>query len=347
MEIDQLYYELPKELIAQYPAERREQSRLMVLYRQQGCWEHRRFYELTDLLKPGDILVLNNTKVFPARLLGQKANSQTKVELLLTREISPNRWEALIRPSRRLPPHTRIIFGQGDLEGTVISKGELGKGIIEFSSSGDIREAIYRYGLTPLPPYIKREGQRPLPLDQSRYQTVYAQIEGSVAAPTAGLHFSQELLKELENKGIEILYITLHIGPGTFRPIKSKQIEQHRMEPEYYRIDQETADKIRSGCREGRRIIAVGTSVTKALETIFPARGALPEILQGWSDLFIYPGYRFKLVDALITNFHLPGSTLLALVAAFAGRDLILRAYQAAIDQGYRFYSYGDAMLIL
>jgi S-adenosylmethionine:tRNA ribosyltransferase-isomerase len=347
MKVKELYYPLPKELIAQYPAEKRESSRLMILDRQNHSWKHQRFYELPDYLVPGDVLILNNTKVIRARLIGRKVNSHKKIEVLLVKKLLPNRWEVLVKPGKNVTLNTRIIFGKGDLEGEVIAMGEMGKRVIEFSASGAVEAKINQYGIIPLPPYIKRPNSQSLDLDLVRYQTVYAKIEGSIAAPTAGLHFAEDLLKKIKEKGVQIVFITLHIGPGSFRPIKNELIEQHRMEPEYFRIEPEVANIIRYAKANKRRVIAVGTSVTKALETIFNSPRQINESLEGWTDLFIYPGYRFKVVDALITNFHLPGSTLLALVAAFAGRELILNAYEAAIEEKYRFYSYGDAMLII
>lgn len=346
MEVKEWYYSLPVDLIAQYPTDERDSSRLMILNRKSQEWRHSRFEHLPNYLQPGDLLILNNTKVIPARLIGHKANRHGEVEVLLVKEISYGCWETLVKPSKKVPINTQIVFGKGDLEGIVTAICGLGRRVIEFFANGSLDVKLKQYGMVPLPPYIKREPCHSQEQDQVRYQTVYARIEGAVAAPTAGLHFTERLLEKIKERGIQILYLTLHIGPGTFRLIKTTSVEEHRVEPEYYKIESETADIIDQAKEEERRVVAVGTSVTKALEATI----ALPyqqRHLEGWTDLFIYPGHRFRVVDSLITNFHLPNSTPLALVSAFAGQELILKAYQAAIEERYRFYSYGDAMLII
>jgi S-adenosylmethionine:tRNA ribosyltransferase-isomerase len=269
-----------------------------------------------------------------------------KIEVLLVKEVAPGCWEALVRPSKKAPINTQIVFGNGDLKGIVTAVCGSGRRVIGFFGNGSSGANLKQYGMVPLPPYIKRDYLHSLELDQIRYQTVYARIEGALAAPTAGLHFTERLLKRIKERGVQILYLTLHIGPGTFRPIKDKVVEEHHMEPEYYTIEPETADIINRAKEEGRRVVTVGTSVTRTLETIFGS-SYQQRPLEGWTDLFIYPEYCFKAVDSLVTNFHLPGSTPLALVSALAGQELILRAYQAAIEERYRFYSYGDAMLII
>jgi S-adenosylmethionine:tRNA ribosyltransferase-isomerase len=346
METNALYYSLPEEFISQYPSEERDASRLMILNRKSNAWEHRHFNSLPNYFEPGDLLVLNNTKVIPARLVGHKFNTYGKIEVLLTKEITPGCWEALVKPSKKAPINTQIIFGEGDLKGIVTADRGPGKRVIRFFANGSYEAKIKQYGRVPIPPYIKRDHHHLLELDEARYQTVYARIEGAVAAPTAGLHFTERLLERIKERGVQILSLTLHIGMGTFRSIKSKVVEEHRVEPEYYKIESETAHIINQAKKEDRRVIAVGTSVSKALETIFGAP-LQQKPLEGWTDLFIYPGYIFKAIDALVTNFHLPASPPLALVYAFAGQELILNAYQAAIAEKYRFYSYGDAMLII
>jgi S-adenosylmethionine:tRNA ribosyltransferase-isomerase len=346
MKTKDLFYSLPEEFIAQYPAEERDESRLMVLKRKTSSWEHKRFDGLINYLRSGDLLVLNNTKVIPARLIGHKVNAHNKIEVLLLKEIAPGSWEALVRPSKKVPINTRIVFGSGDLKGIVTGICGPGRRVIEFFADGPLKAKLKQYGMVPLPLYIKRNYPRSQELDELRYQTVYAQVEGAIAAPTAGLHFTERLLERIKESKVQILYLTLHIGAGTFRPIKSEALEEHGMESEYYSIEAETVDIINQAEEKGKRVIAVGTSVAKALETIFGSPYQ-QRPLEGWTDLFIYPGYCFNSVDALVTNFHLPGSTPLALVFAFAGQELILKAYQAAIEERYRFYSYGDAMLII
>lgn len=337
MRADDFDYQLPKGLIAQHPVEPRDHARLMVLHRDSGTLEHRRFYELPGYLREGDVLVVNESKVFPARLLGRRS-SGGKVELLLLRRLEGDLWEALARPGRRVRPGERLYFGEG-VTGEVVERTEDGKRVVRFS--GDLR-ALRRLGQVPLPPYIRRP---PVPEDEERYQTVYAKVEGSVAAPTAGLHFTEELLGKLREEGVRIVPVVLHVGPGTFRPVEG-EVSEHRMEPEYYEVTGEAADAINEARGRGGRVVAVGTTSVRVLETVADEEGRVHPG-RGLTELFIYPPYRFKAVDVLITNFHLPRSTLLMLVAAFAGRERVLEAYGEAVRLGYRFYSYGDAMLIL
>jgi S-adenosylmethionine:tRNA ribosyltransferase-isomerase len=341
-------FDLPPELIAQYPAESREQSRLMVVNRTTGEIHHTKFFYLPEYLNSSDVLVLNNTKVIPARLKGRKRSTGGKVEVLLLRplametsEIYP--WETLIRGNVRIGEV--LIFGDDQLTAVVKEKDATGKGVIEFKNPGDFRACLDQLGEVPLPPYIKRpEGISTL--DRERYQTVYAKEEGSVAAPTAGLHFSEELLKKLSEKGLEIVMVTLHVGPGTFRPVQNEVIEEHKIDPEWYTLSEEAAHVLTRAQEERRRIIAVGTTTTRLLEYVYGKYGKLVPG-SGWADLYIYPGFKFNVIQALITNFHLPRSTLLMLVYAFGGRELMQRAYQEAVRHRYRFYSYGDAMLIV
>ncbi|MBC7345939.1 MAG: tRNA preQ1(34) S-adenosylmethionine ribosyltransferase-isomerase QueA [Clostridia bacterium] len=342
METGLFDYELPPELIAQKPREPRDSSRLMVVHRQSGRIEHRQFRDLPAYLSRPDVMVLNNTKVIPARLRGRR-ESGGPVELLLLRRHGSKGdfcWEALVRPARRVSVGSRLCFGDGELEAVVREEMPEGKRLVEFWAAGPVEEAVRRLGTTPLPPYIRE----PAPLE--RYQTVYARHEGSVAAPTAGLHFSPELLQALRRRGITFATLVLHVGPGTFRPVRVEAVEDHRMEGEYYRLSAANAAKINRARDEGGRVVAVGTTVVRALETIADDDGRLKGC-RGWTELFIYPGYRFRTVDVLVTNFHLPRSTLLMLVCAFAGRELILEAYRVAVAARYRFYSFGDAMLIL
>lgn len=320
-------YNLPKKLIAQYPLKERDRAKLLILDRTTGKIEHKTFKDIISYLKPSDLLVLNTTKVIPARLFGRRATGG-RVEILLIRK--EKSWLALARPSRRIHPGEEISFEKG-LKGIIGRRRDDGKWEIEFNNDS----LIWEIGKPPLPPYIRREAED---IDKEAYQTVYAKEEGSVAAPTAGLHFTRSLLKEIKEKGIDIAHINLHIGPGTFKPIKTERIEEHRMEEEYYEIKGEVFKKI----EKARRVVAVGTSVVRALEEASRKRS-----LKGWAELFIYPGYRFQVVDALITNFHLPASTPLLLVCSFADRELIYKAYKEAIRREYRFLSYGDAMLIL
>jgi len=343
MKVSDFDYELPKELIAKFPVEPRDSSRLMVLHRNTGEIEHRIFRDIVEYLKPGDVLVINDTKVIPARLFG-KLETGGKVELLLVRQPGLGIWEVMAKPARKLKEGKRIYFDE-ELEAIVKGYGGEGRRIVEFilKSNKDFMEKLEEIGHIPLPPYIEREEK---PEDREKYQTVFARKEGAVAAPTAGLHFTEELLQKLKDKGIIIKNITLHVGPGTFKPVKVENVEEHQMDYETYHVPEDTAAEINRAKEEGRRVIAVGTTVTRTLESAAEKDGKVKSG-EGSTNLFIYPGYRFKVIDALITNFHLPRSTLLMLVSAFAGRERILNAYREAVKKGYRFYSYGDAMFIL
>lgn len=335
-------YELPPGRIAQYPAERRDASRLLLVDRAARRWEDRQFADLTDLLRPGDCLVLNDSRVIPARLFG-RVEEGSLVELLFLRELTPSCWEALVRPGKRCRTGITLSVGDGQAVARVVESKPEGRRLIEVEGI-PVRTLLERHGLPPLPPYIGRHA-KPGAEDWERYQTVYARPEGSVAAPTAGLHFTEELLDKLRARGVEVRHLTLHVGPGTFRPIRRARIEEHRMEAEPVEIPEETAVGVNRAKREGRRVVAVGTTTTRALESAADDSGEVRP-LSGEADLFIVPGHRFRVVDALLTNFHLPRSSLLVLVSAFAGRELILDAYRHAVETGYRFYSYGDAMLI-
>jgi S-adenosylmethionine:tRNA ribosyltransferase-isomerase len=348
-------YDLPEELIAQEPARRRDLSRLLVVDRASRTFRDQVFCDLLDLLLPADLLVLNNTRVFPARLIGRRIRVSHRgepvvggrVEVFLTRQIEPLVWEALVHPGRSLLPGARVEFARGKLTAEIIEWREAGRRIVRFEASGSFDEIVDRIGRTPLPPYIKRDEEDRL--DAERYQTVFARERGAVAAPTAGLHFTPELLEQVQARGVEIAEITLHVGYGTFQPVRVERVEDHRVEPERFIISAEAADRINRALAERRRVIAVGTTTTRALESAI-RREEQRLINQGPSrvtDLFIYPGFRFRVVGGLLTNFHLPRSSLLMLVAALAGRDLVLSAYRHAVEQRYRFYSYGDAMLIL
>ena len=342
MEVDLFDYELPPQAIAQTPVEPRDLSRLMVLHRAEGTIAHHRFRDLPGLLSSGDLLVVNDSRVIPARLLGRRADGGGgRVEILLLCPLGGDRWEVLVRPGRRVPCGARLVFGRGELLAEVEEKTPFGGRVVAFSYEGEWREILGRLGRTPLPPYIHT------PLDDpERYQTVYARAEGSVAAPTAGLHFTPELIAALQKAGIGLASLTLHVGLGTFRPVRVARVEEHRMHAEFYTLPDETMTAIAEARARGRRIVAVGTTVVRALESAADAGGRLAAG-SGWTSLFIYPGHRFRVVEALITNFHLPRSTLLMLVAAFAGREFVLEAYRQALASGYRFFSFGDAMLIL
>ncbi len=337
--LESYQYELPEELIAYYPSERREESRLLVLDRKNGAILHRRFRDIKEFLREGDLLVLNDTRVFPARLIGRKETGG-RVEVLLLRLPKPGEPTPAIYKGKKLFPGYRVIFSE-NLVGEVVEKSGSGVKIL-LKSKGDLLEEIRRVGKVPLPPYIKREAEE---LDLERYQTVYARKNGSVAAPTAGLHLSEELLRELREQGIDVAFVTLHVGYGTFSPIRTKDIRKHRLHEEYVEVPQETVELVERTKREGGRVVAVGTTSVRALEWA-ALEGRLRE-RKGWCDLYIYPGFEFKVVDALVTNFHLPGSSLLVLVCAFAERSLVLKAYREAVRLRYRFFSYGDAMLIL
>ncbi len=340
MDVKDFYYELPEELIAQDPLEDRASSRLMVLDRETGAVEHKVFKDITSYLKPGDCLVLNNTKVIPARLFGEKEDTQAKVEILLLRRMENDIWETLVRPGKKCRPGTKISFGGGLLRGEILDVVEEGNRLIQFSYEGIFEEILDELGQMPLPPYITHELK-----DKNRYQTVYAKQEGSAAAPTAGLHFTPELLDQVRGMGVEIAEVTLHVGLGTFRPVKERDVLNHHMHSEFYQITGSAADKINRAKESGHRVIAVGTTSTRTMEAAADENGKLCA-KSGWTEIFIYPGYRFKVIDALITNFHLPESTLVMLVAALAGREQVLAAYETAVAEKYRFFSFGDAMLI-
>ena len=334
MEVSEFDYYLPEELIAQEPVEPRDSSRLMVVHRDTGKIEHRIFRDIVDYIDEGDLLVLNTTKVIPARLLGRKETG-AKIEIFLLEKVKKGIWKCLVKPGSKVKIGTKILIG--DLTVTCLERLPDGTRIIEFDPKDD--SVIFSHGKTPLPPYVKRE----IPFE--RYQTVYAKEEGSVAAPTAGLHFTERLLQKLRDKGVRIAEVILHVGLGTFRPVKTQKVEEHRMEEEYYKVPEATVKAIEETLKKGKRIIAVGTTVVRTLETI--ARLPKRKEYEGKTDLFIYPPFEFKLVSALVTNFHLPKSTLLMLVSAFAGKDLILKAYKIAVEKKYRFFSFGDACLIL
>lgn len=341
MKLHDFYYDLPKELIAQDPLEDRASSRLLILDRKDGSLKHEVFHNITEYLKPGDCLVINDTKVIPARLYGIKKDTGAKIEVLLLKRKENDNWEVLVKPGRKAKPGTVISFGDGLLECEVKEVIDDGNRIIQFSYDGIFEEILDRLGQMPLPPYITHELK-----DKNRYQTVYAKHEGSAAAPTAGLHFTNELLKNIEDMGVSIAHVTLHVGLGTFRPVKVEEITDHHMHSEYYHIEQQEADKINNAKKNGGRIISVGTTSCRTLESAADENGYL-KAAGGWTDIFIYPGYKFKITDCLITNFHLPESTLLMLVSALAGRENIMNAYEEAVKEKYRFFSFGDAMFII
>lgn len=334
------YFDLPEELIAQDPLEDRSSSRLLVLDKETGETSHHIFKEVINYLNPGDCLVLNNTKVIPARLIGHKEDTGAAIEVLLLKRKENDIWETLVKPGKKCKPGTKIVFGEGLLHATVLETVEDGNRLIRFSYEGIFEEILDRLGEMPLPPYITHKLQ-----DKNRYQTVYAKYEGSAAAPTAGLHFTKELLRQIEEKGIDIAYVTLHVGLGTFRPVKVDNILEHHMHSEFYQVTKEAADKINKAKREGHRVICVGTTSCRTVESAADENGMVKEGCDN-TEIFIYPGYKFKVLDALITNFHLPESTLVMLVSALAGREHILSAYEEAIREKYRFFSFGDAMLI-
>ncbi len=340
LEVRDFYFHLPEELIAQHPLEKRDESRLMVLDKGTGSIEHKRFKDIIEYLEQGDCLVLNDTRVLPARLIGIKESSGGKMEFLLLKRIDKDSWETLVKPGKRAQLGTRFVFGNGDLKAEVVAMGEEGSRIVKFEYEGIFEEVLDRLGQMPLPPYIKETLE-----DKERYQTVYSREVGSAAAPTAGLHFTSELLDRIKEKGVNIAFVTLHVGLGTFRPVKAEKIEEHVMHAEYYIMTKETAELINSTKEKGKRVIAVGTTSNRTLETIADDNGRVKE-QSGWTDIFIYPGYKFKIVNALITNFHLPESTLIMLVSAFAGKDNIMKAYKTAVESNYRFFSFGDAMFL-
>ncbi|SHH14276.1 tRNA preQ1(34) S-adenosylmethionine ribosyltransferase-isomerase QueA [Tepidibacter thalassicus] len=340
MKTRDFYFNLPEELIAQRPLEKRDESRLMVLDKNTGEIEHKIFKDILDYLKEGDCLVLNNTRVLPARLIGEKLDTKGKMEFLLLKRIDIDTWEVLVKPGKRAKVGTKFSFGNGKLISEVIDIGEEGSRIVKFSYDGIFEEILDELGSMPLPPYITEKLE-----DKERYQTVYSRHEGSAAAPTAGLHFTNELLEKIKQKGVEIAFITLHVGLGTFRPVKVENILEHKMHSEFYMIEKSEADKINRCKKQGGRIIPVGTTSCRTLESAVDENGIL-EAKSGWTDIFIYPGYEFKIVDALITNFHLPESTLIMLVSALTGKENILNAYNVAVNEKYRFFSFGDAMFI-
>ena len=341
MDVKDFYYDLPQELIAQDPLEDRSSSRLMVLDKITGEVEHRHFKDITEYLRPGDCLVINNTKVIPARLYGVKEGTEAKIEILLLKRKENDIWETLVKPGKKCKIGTKIVFGEGILTGEVVDIVEEGNRLIQFHYEGIFEEILDRLGQMPLPPYITHQLQ-----DKNRYQTVYAKYDGSAAAPTAGLHFTPELLQQVRDMGVEIAEVTLHVGLGTFRPVKETDVLKHHMHSEFYKIEQSEADKINKAKKEGHRVIAVGTTSTRTLESAADENGFLTE-KSGWTEIFIYPGYQFKVIDALITNFHLPESTLVMLVSALAGREHVLAAYETAVEEKYRFFSFGDAMFIV
>lgn len=340
MSLHDYYYDLPEELIAQDPLEDRSSSRLMVLDKETGNVEHHVFKEIIDYLNPGDCLVINDTKVLPARLYGNKVGTDAKIEVLLLKRREKDVWETLVKPGKKCKPGTVINFGDGILTGEVIDVVEEGNRLIKFNYEGIFEEVLDRLGEMPLPQYITHKLK-----DKSRYQTVYAKYEGSAAAPTAGLHFTKELLEKIREKGVKIAHVTLHVGLGTFRPVKVDNILEHHMHSEFYMVDEEDANLINTCKENGGRIISVGTTSTRTLETVTDENGVVHEG-SGWTQIFIYPGYKFKAIDCLITNFHLPESTLIMLVSALAGREKVLNAYEIAVKEKYRFFSFGDAMFI-
>ena len=340
MKTDDFDYNLPEELIAQTPLEKRDNSRLMVLDKKSGEIKHEVFSNIINYLNNDDILVLNDTKVLPARIIGEKIDTKAVIELLLLKNIENNNWECLSKPAKRIKEGTVISFGNGLLKARCIGTGEEGIRIMKFEYNGIFYEILDKLGSMPLPPYIKEKLN-----DKDRYQTVYAKNIGSSAAPTAGLHFTKELLKDIENKGIKICYITLHVGLGTFRPVTVEDVTTHKMHSEFYSMSESVAKILNDAKKNGQRIVSVGTTSTRTLETIMTKYGEFKEV-SGWTDIFIYPGYQFKAIDTQITNFHLPKSTLIMLVSAFATKKIILNAYNEAVKNKYRFFSFGDSMLI-
>lgn len=341
MNVTDFNFELPQELIAQDPLEDRAASRLLVLNKETGNISHRHFRDIRQYLKKGDCLVINDTKVIPARLIGAKEETGAKIEVLLLKRGANDVWETLVKPGRKAKPGTRISFGDGLLVGEVVDIVDEGNRLIHFEYEGIFEEILDQLGQMPLPPYITHQLK-----DKDRYNTVYAEHSGSAAAPTAGLHFTPELLKEIQEKGIDIARVTLHVGLGTFRPVKVDDVENHHMHSEFYMIDEEAAEKINRAKENGKRVICVGTTSCRTVESAADENGRL-KACSGWTEIFIYPGYRFKILDALITNFHLPESTLIMLVSALAGKEHVLAAYEEAVRERYRFFSFGDAMLII
>ena len=340
MKLEEFDYVLPEELIAQTPIEKRDESRLMLLDKQHKTIEHKQFKDILDYLEPGDCLVRNNTKVIPARLFGKK-DTGANVEFVLLRQLDGDVWESIVRPGNKLRPGAKVIFGDGLLEATILDVMEGGTRKVEFKYDGIFNEILDKIGLMPLPPYIHESLE-----EKNRYQTVYARYEGSAAAPTAGLHFTSELLKRIEEKGVKIANVTLHVGIGTFRPVKEENIEDHKMHTEHFYIKQEDVEKINETKKAGKRVIAVGTTSCRVLESIADESTGLVKEIEADIAIYIYPGYKFKCIDGLITNFHLPKSTLLMLVSAFSDREFVLDAYNQAVNEKYRFFSFGDAMFI-
>ena len=340
MKVTDFTYELPEELIAQHPYDKRDEARLMVLNKTEQTIENKVFKDVIDFLNPGDCLVINDTKVIPARLYGVKEETGANVEFLLLKQIENDIWEVMVRPGRKLMPGVTVSFGDGLLKAEILDILEGGNRKVKFEYKGIFNEILDQIGLMPLPPYIKERLE-----DKDKYQTVYAKDIGSAAAPTAGLHFTEELLEKIRQKGIEIAKVTLHVGIGTFRPVKVETVEEHKMHSEHFYIKQEDVEKINKAKQNGKRVIAVGTTSCRVLESIADEKGLVKPI-ESDTSIFIYPGYKFKCIDALITNFHLPESTLIMLVSAFAGRDYIMKAYNQAVEEKYKFFSFGDAMLV-
>jgi S-adenosylmethionine:tRNA ribosyltransferase-isomerase len=340
LQLSDFDYYLPQELIAQHPVDKRDESKLMVVDKLSGNIEHKKFKDIINYLNEGDCLVLNDTRVIPARLLGSKEDTGGKIEFLLLRRININTWETLVKPGKRAKIGSRFVFGSGELRAKVIDLGQDGSRIIKFEFEGIFEEILDKLGNMPLPPYITEQLE-----DREQYQTVYSKNDGSAAAPTAGLHFTEELLNKIKDKGINLVFLTLHVGLGTFRPVKVENILEHNMHSEYYSMSKESAETINKAKEKGNKIIAVGTTSTRVLETLADENGKVKSG-SGWTDIFIYPGYKYKIVDSLITNFHLPKSTLLMLVSAFSSKEIIFNAYDIAIKEKYRFFSFGDAMLL-
>lgn len=340
MKVKDFYFDLPQELIAQVPLEKRDESKLMAVNKISGEIEHKKFKDIIDYFEEGDTLVLNDTRVLPARLHGIKEETGAKMEFLLLRRLEKDIWETLVKPGKRAKLGSRFIFGNGELKAEIIEVLENGNRKVRFEYEGIFEEVLDMLGEMPLPPYITEKLE-----DRERYQTVYSKEVGSAAAPTAGLHFTEELLEEIKSKGIKVVFITLHVGLGTFRPVKAENIEEHEMHSEYYYLSKETADIINTTKEAGKRVIAVGTTSNRTLESVSDENGRVKEA-SGYTNIFIYPGYKFKIVDALITNFHLPESTLIMLISAFSNKDIVMNAYKIAVENKYRFFSFGDAMFL-
>ena len=340
MKTSDFYYDLPQELIAQEPIKQRDTSRLMVLNKENGTTEHKHFYDITEMINEGDTLILNDTRVLPARLYGTKEDTGGAIEFLLLNKHSLDTWEVILKPGRRAKPGARFIFGNGELKAEILDVINEGNRLVKFEYEGLFENVLERLGEMPLPPYITKKLE-----DKDRYQTVFAKHNGSAAAPTAGLHFTPELLQKLKNKGVNIGYVTLHVGLGTFRPVKVEDVNDHKMHSEFYVLPEETAELINRTKENGKRVISVGTTATRTLETA-GLNGMPLKASSGWTDIFIYPGKEFNVIDALITNFHLPESTLIMLVSALAGKENVLNAYEEAVKEKYRFFSFGDAMFI-